>query len=131
MTGISGGGLTTFFTTAMDPRIKACLVSGYFNTFRDSVYSIYHCTDNFVQGILQWYEMPDMAGMIAPRHAYFVQGDADPIFPIAGFRQAVKKAREIYRVYGVPEHLKTETFHGVHEWKTANGISWLASTLRG
>lgn len=130
MIGISGGGLTTFFTTAIDTRIKACLVSGYFNTFRDSVYSIYHCTDNFVQGILQWYEMPDMVGMIAPRHAYFVQGDEDPIFPVKGFRQAVKKADEIYHLYGVRSRLGTEVFHGEHEWNGEKGVPWFAKALR-
>lgn len=131
MTGISGGGLTTFFTAAMDTRIKACLVSGYFNTFRDSVYSIYHCTDNFVPGILRWYEMPDMIGMIAPRYAFFEQGDKDPIFPIEGFRQAVKKAREIYKIYGVPERMGTEVFPGEHEWNGGKGVPWLAKALRG
>ena len=130
ITGISGGGLTAFFTMALDTRLKACLVSGYFNTFRDSVYSIYHCTDNFVPGILRWYEMPDMVGMIAPRHAYFMQGDADDIFPVEGFRRAVKKAREIYRVYGVPDRMASEVFRGVHEWKGQNGVAWLAAALR-
>jgi len=130
ITGISGGGLTTFFTMALDTRLKACLVSGYFNTFRDSVYSIYHCTDNFVPGILRWYEMPDMVGMIAPRRAYFMQGDEDDIFPIKGFKQAVKKAKEIYKVYGVPERMASEVFHGVHEWKGQKGVAWLAEALR-
>ena len=131
MTGISGGGLTTFFTTAIDTRIKSCLVSGYFNTFRDSVYSIYHCTDNFVPGILQWFEMPDMVGMIVPRRAYFMQGDEDPIFPIAGFKQAVRKADEIYDLYGVQSRMVAEVFHGKHEWKGEKGVPWLAEALRG
>ena len=38
--GISGGGMHTFFSTALDTRIKACVISGYYSTFRDSILAI-------------------------------------------------------------------------------------------
>jgi hypothetical protein len=129
MTGISGGGNTTFFTACLEPRLRAVLVSGYFNTFFGSVYSIYHCTDNFVPGILRWFEMPDLVGLIAPKHAFFKQGDKDPIFPLASFREAVKKAKEIYQVFGVPERMGTHVFPGEHEWNGTQGVPWLARVL--
>jgi dienelactone hydrolase len=46
--GISGGGTVTVFATALEPRIRAALVSGYLNTFRDSIGSLAHCIDNYV-----------------------------------------------------------------------------------
>ena len=46
--GISGGGTCTLFSAALEPRIKAAFVSGYMNTFRDSIGSIAHCMDNYV-----------------------------------------------------------------------------------
>ena len=61
--GISGGGTVTLFATALEPRIRAALVSGYLNTFRDSVGSLAHCIDNYVPGILNWAEMHDIAGL--------------------------------------------------------------------
>ena len=61
--GISGGGTVTLFSTALEPRIRAALVSGYLNTFRDSVGSLSHCIDNYVPGILNWAEMYDIAGL--------------------------------------------------------------------
>jgi len=130
MTGISGGGNTTFFTACLEPRLKAVLVSGYFNTFRDSVYSIYHCTDNFVPGILRWFEMPDLAGLIAPRYAFFKQGDRDPIFPLKGFEEATAKARSMYKVFGVPDRVGTHIFPGEHIWNGEKGIPWLSRVLR-
>ncbi len=130
MTGISGGGQITFFTAALETRLKAVCVSGYFNTFRGSVYSIYHCTDNFVPGVLRWFEMPDIAGLIAPRYAFFKQGDRDPIFPLKGFREAVAKAKEIYAAFGVPERMGTHVFPGEHEWNGTQGVPWLAKVLR-
>jgi dienelactone hydrolase len=65
--GISGGGTVTLFAAALDPRLRAVMVSGYLNTFRDSVGSLAHCIDNYVPGILNWAEMHDVAGLIAPR----------------------------------------------------------------
>ncbi|RDJ93443.1 acetylxylan esterase, partial [Lacticaseibacillus rhamnosus] len=41
--GISGGGTCTLFASALDTRIRAALVSGYLNTFRDSIMSLSHC----------------------------------------------------------------------------------------
>ncbi|HET6456676.1 MAG TPA: alpha/beta hydrolase family protein [Armatimonadota bacterium] len=130
MTGISGGGQVTFHTAALDPRIKAILVSGYFNTYRGSVYSIYHCTDNFIPGIIRWFEMPDLVGLIAPRAAFFEQGDKDPIFPVETFRFAVEKAQRIYKVFGVPERTGSAIFPGEHEWNGKEGIPWLVRMLR-
>ena len=46
--GISGGGMSTFFHASLDERIKACVISGYFSSFKDSVLSLSHCTCNFV-----------------------------------------------------------------------------------
>ena len=65
--GISGGGLTALFAAALDVRIAACVVSGYFNTFAGSILAVNHCIDNYVPGLLTFCEMPDLAALIAPR----------------------------------------------------------------
>ena len=80
--GISGGGTVTLFATALEPRIRAAMVSGYLNTFRDSIGSLAHCIDNYVPGILNWAEMHDVAGLIAPRPLFVESGEKDNIFPI-------------------------------------------------
>jgi dienelactone hydrolase len=131
MTGISGGGNTTFFTACLEPRIKAVLIAGYFNTFRDSVYSIYHCTDNFVPAVLRWFEMPDLVGLIAPRPLFVMQGDEDPIFPLKGFTEGVRKAMEIYKLHGAPKNLDTHIYPGEHEWNGEKAIPWFVRTLLG
>src|SRR5262249_18057370 len=41
--GISGGGTATLFAAALEPRLRVAMVSGYLNTFRDSVGSLAHC----------------------------------------------------------------------------------------
>lgn len=48
VTGISGGGKISLFSAALDTRIKVAVISGYFNTFRASIFSLSHCIDNYI-----------------------------------------------------------------------------------
>src|SRR5690625_5766073 len=62
--GISGGGLVAAFTSALDDRIKATVISGYTSTFKGSIMDRRHCLDNYVPGILQYTVMPELIGLI-------------------------------------------------------------------
>jgi hypothetical protein len=127
--GISGGGTITTFATALDPRIKAALVSGYLNTFRDSIFSISHCIDNYVPGILQWCEMYDIAGLIAPRPLFVESGDQDNIFPIAASRESFARVKRVYEVLGNGDLAEHEVFAGEHSFHGVAGLPFLAQHL--
>ena len=128
--GISGGGATSFFTAALDSRLKAAVVSGYFNTFRDSILSIPHCIDNYIPGILRYAEMYDLAGLIAPRSLFVETGTDDRIFPVEATRYAVGKAREIYRAMDAEDRLGFEVFEGTHQFHGVGAFEHLARTLQ-
>ncbi len=83
--GISGGGTCTLFSSAVEPRIRVAFVSGYLNTFRDSILSLAHCIDNYVPGILNWCEMYDVGGLIAPRPLLFCFASQDMLFSPAEY----------------------------------------------
>lgn len=127
--GISGGGLTALFTACCDRRVKACVVSGYFNTFSDSILSIDHCVDNYVPGLLTVAEMPDLAGLIAPRLLFAESGERDNIFPLAAFERAVAKAREIYAAFGASDHFDAEVFPGEHQFHGVGAFRFLQEKL--
>lgn len=127
--GISGGGLVSLFTAALDIRISACVVSSYFNTFAASVLSIDHCVDNYVPGLLLLCEMPDLAALVAPRALFAVSGDSDPIFPIDAFREAVEQAADIYRVFGRSDRFASEIFSGGHRFHGVGAFEFLAQQL--
>ena len=129
--GISGGGTVTVFSTALEPRIRVALVSGYLNTFRDSIGSLAHCIDNYVPGILNWAEMHDIAGLIAPRPLFVESGEKDNIFPIAASVESVKHVREIYSVFGAADRVEQEVFPGEHSFWGKRGIPFLARHLSG
>lgn len=128
--GISGGGTVTLFTTALDPRIRAALVSGYLNTFRDSVGSLAHCIDNYVPGILNWAEMHDIAGLIAPRPLFVESGEKDTIFPVAASVESFKHVLDIYSVFSAADRVEQEVFPGEHSFWGKRGIPFLAQNLR-
>ena len=129
--GISGGGTCTQFSAALDARIQAAFVSGYLNTFRDSIMSIAHCMDNYVPGILNWAESYDVAGLIAPRYLFSEGGDQDPIFPVAATKYSFGKVRNVYEVFGVPERAGQEIFAGVHSFHGNEGLPFMAKALNG
>jgi dienelactone hydrolase len=127
--GISGGGTCTTFSAALEPRIRAALISGYLNTFRDSVMSLSHCIDNYVPGILNWAEMYDIAGLIAPRPLAVESGEKDDIFPIAASRASFARVKKIYETFGAGDLVHHETFDAAHSFSGKQGLPFLARRL--
>jgi dienelactone hydrolase len=127
--GISGGGMHAFFSTALDPRIKACVISGYFCDWRHSILSIYHCSCNFVPGLLKLGELSDLAGLIAPRPCLVEHGIRDDIFPIESVRKTVAKAKCSWRLLGSESNLATDYFEGRHRINGPPAYEFLAKHL--
>jgi dienelactone hydrolase len=124
-TGLSGGGTVTLFTTALEPRITCAAVSGYFNTFRDSIMAIRHCACNYVPGILNYAEMVDVAGLIAPRPLLVESGRQDPIFPVSAAQRAYVELQTIYHTFNADDRTKAVLFDGEHAWYGVETYGWL------
>ena len=127
--GISGGGMLTFFSACLDERIRACVVSGYYCTFRDSILAMDHCPCNIVPGLHRFGEMYDLVGLIAPRPLLIEAGSRDPIFPIAAVKRSVERAREVYGVLGAPAYPETDYFEGRHQISGRRAYDFLAERL--
>jgi hypothetical protein len=127
--GISGGGTATLFAAALEPRLRVAMVSGYLNTFRDSVGSLAHCVDNYVPGILNWAEMHDIAGLIAPRPLFVESGEKDRIFPVHASIESFRTVREIYQVFGADDRIEQEVFPDEHAFWGKRGIPFVARQL--
>jgi len=128
--GISGGGTCTVFGAALEPRISAAFVSGYLNTFRDSILSLSHCIDNYVPGILQWCEQYDVAGLIAPRPLFCESGVKDNIFPLEAFKYSFGEVKKVYDVFGAADLLGSEIHNGAHVFWGKEGLPFLARQLK-
>ena len=127
--GLSGGGMVTLFTTALDERITCSVVSGYFNTFRDSIMAVRHCLCNFVPGLVRVAEMVDIAGLVAPRPLLIESGTLDPIFPTTAAQKAFKSLQQIYAVFDAVQNIDIDVFEGEHAWSGAKAYDWLEHWL--
>lgn len=128
--GLSGGGMHTFFSTSLDERIRACVISGYYSTFKNSILAMHHCECNFVPGLHQFGEMYDLIGLIAPRPVLIEAGTRDPIFPIEAVKQSVEIARNrVYTIFGCPEQIETDYFEGRHQISGDRAYDFLAKKL--
>jgi dienelactone hydrolase len=127
--GISGGGMHTLFSTCLDERIKACVISGYYSSFQDSILAMHHCPCNFIPGLHQFGEMYDLIGLIAPRPLLVEAGNYDPIFPIEAVKTSVDKAQAIYSLFGATGEIETDYFEGRHQISGHRAYDFLAEKL--
>jgi dienelactone hydrolase len=129
MMGISGGGTITLYTAALDHRVKAAVLSCSFCTFRHSIYSVSHCIDNYVPGILNWFEMSDIAGLIAPRYLFCEGGTDDTIFPEPGVRNALADVARVYAAMGAADRIDYTFFKAGHSFHGEVAFQRLAAWL--
>ncbi|MBQ9409107.1 MAG: acetylxylan esterase [Clostridia bacterium] len=94
--GNSGGGTTTLYATALDPRISAAMPSCAFSGFLPSIGAQRHCICNYIPGIMEEFDMAELAGLIAPRPLVIVSGRYDGIFPLESAKEQFEIARENY-----------------------------------
>lgn len=115
-TGISGGGMATFFLAAIDERVKASApVSGTFSTpgWIKHRLSAAHCDCQYPvnsYGLLY----SEIGALAAPRKQLLVNADADRGFPMSAFDEMVDKVREVYRLYNADGNLRTAVVSGGH-----------------
>jgi hypothetical protein len=127
--GISGGGMHALYSACLDVRIRACVVSGYFCDFALSILGMHHCPCNYVPGLGAIGDVADLAALVAPRPMLVESASRDEIFPRAGVESAVRRAHNIYRVFGAAGTLQTDCFEGRHEISGARAYDFLRRTL--
>ena len=127
--GLSGGGTHTFFSTCMDTRIKACVVSGYFSAWRESIHAMSHCFCNYVHGLGRFGEIYDLAGLIAPRPLLVEAATRDDIFPLHSVKRSVKRTRDVFDVFAARENVQTDFFEGRHEISGRKSYDFLTRHL--
>jgi hypothetical protein len=129
--GMSGGGMQTLWLAALDDRIRAAVVSGYFYGFHDAHLVLSHnCGCNFVPNLWATIDMGDLGALIAPRHLFIETGDKDHLNGrngLANVYPQVEIARSAYRTSGAESGLVHHVFDGGHEW---NGVLSLPFVLK-
>lgn len=124
--GISGGGLTALYASVIDERFSKTVISGYINTFRGSIFSMWHCPDNYIPDILRIGDIYDFASSLAPRKLLIESGTKDKLFPIETSREAHKQISKIYSLAGAENNLTVDVFDGKHSVSGRKSFDFLA-----
>lgn len=103
-TGNSGGGTATYYLACMDERITAAAPSCAVCTYEASIAAMPHCMCNHIPSIRKYFEMGDLACLIAPRKLVIAAGQCDEIFPIEGTRKTFAQIQRIYQAAGAAEN---------------------------
>ena len=118
--GNSGGGTATIYAAALDERIKGAIPSCAFCTYLDSIGNKHHCACNYVPGIATYFDMAELAGMIAPRPLVIVSGAEDGIFPLAGAQAEFARVKETYYAHSAcPDNAAHVIGDGGHRFYAA------------
>ena len=114
--GNSGGGTATYYTACLDERIKLAVPSCAVCTYKHSIAAMKHCVCNFVPNIANYFDMGDLAGLIAPRKLIVVNGKNDNIFPEPGVIESFEIIKSMYAAAGVPDNCALVTGNGGHRF---------------
>ena len=114
--GNSGGGTATYYAACLDERIKLAVPSCAVCTYKHSIAAMKHCVCNFVPNIANYFDMGDLAGLIAPRKLIVVNGKEDNIFPEPGVIESYEIIKDMYKAAGVPDYCALVTGNGGHRF---------------
>jgi len=95
--GVSTGGALSMFVSAIDNRISATYVQGYFGSYRTTFGTrANHCVCNNIAGILKIVDLGDICLLIVPRSLTIINGEEDTFYWQDAEREfsVIKKAYE-------------------------------------
>ena len=110
--GTSGGGTATYYSACYDARIKMAVPTCAVSTYRDSIGDTWHCTCNYIPSIAKYFDMGELATLIAPRKLLVCVGEIDPIFPLSGSKEVYSVIEKIYAKEGAEKNCKFVVYPG-------------------
>ncbi|MCX8053941.1 MAG: acetylxylan esterase, partial [Armatimonadetes bacterium] len=128
--GFSFGGTMAMWASALDKRIKVTCISGYlceFETF--AIAKGNFCGSQFVPALRRYFDIPDIAALIAPKPLLIESGIHDEEFKIESARRAYERLRKAYEAYEAPERLAHDIFDGGHKFHGEVAYEWFDKWL--
>ena len=133
--GHSMGSTHTWLVGPWEPRLK-CLVGNCCLPTYAAIHRMHllHCFPNFIPGLFQYGDTPDVAALIAPRPLHLNFGEADSGSPIQEVREGVQRIAAAYQAAGAPDNFSsfiepaTEHVLSPEMWRRTR--DWLAKHLK-
>ena len=102
----SYGGRMTMWLSIFDNRVRACVASGCMNTFRERSLKLSSCAIQYLPGLLQYGDVPELFSLIAPRPMQLQAGEADPLISPEDRDDMEAKVRRAYRLSGAESNFE-------------------------
>jgi dienelactone hydrolase len=127
--GLSCGGRMTMLTAAVEPRIKAAVVSGALNLMQERVSNPYSCGAQIIPGLLKYGDTPEIASLIAPRPCLWEAGSRDALADPRFAAEAIARIRRAYAALEAQDRLQVDRFEGGHVWNGKMAYPFLEKWL--
>ncbi len=128
--GLSYGGRMTMLAAAVEPRIRVAVISGALNVMQERIGLRYSCGAQVIPGLLEFGDVPEIAGLIAPRPALWEVGQRDGLMVKDWIPEAWERILRVYRALGAEEQLLRDSFDGAHRWNGVKATPLLARILK-
>jgi dienelactone hydrolase len=128
--GISMGGYRSLYLAALDDRIAAACVAGFFSTVKPMLraHLDIHSWVHFLPTLHRYLDLPDVLSLAAPRAVLVQQCARDRLFPEAGMKEAVGKTASAYEKAGAKDRFVGRFYDVPHRFTRAmqdDAFAWL------
>lgn len=136
ITGRSGGGVYSWWGTAIDDRIQVAVPVAGITDLRNQVIDgcvEEHCDCMYMVNTHQW-DYPKIAALVAPRPLLISNSDQDPMFPIDGVFRTYQEVRAVYEQLDALPQIALNTVSGGHkdiQSLRIHAFSWFNRHLQG
>jgi dienelactone hydrolase len=127
--GLSYGGRLTMLTTALEPRIRAAVISGALNVMQERIAGHYSCGAQVIPRLLEFGDVPEIGALIAPRLAIWEVGSRDGLIAPKWADEALRRMRIAYKALGASDRLLVDRFEGGHRWNGTLAVPQLEKAL--
>lgn len=133
--GHSMGSTHTWLVGPWEPRLK-CLVGNCCLPTYEAIHrnNLLHCFPNFIPGLFQYGDTPDVAALIAPRPLHLNFGEHDRGSPIDGVRRGLQRIARAYESRhaenNFSHYIEEDTGHVLSEEMWRKTKDWFAIHLR-
>jgi cephalosporin-C deacetylase-like acetyl esterase len=140
--GLSKGGHYTLYTAGLEKRLRAVVVSGWFNdrtkklthakseAIPNPFITRIHRSEYYLTDLLARFGDAELAWMIAPRPLMIEAGTKDNSVNIDFAREEFQRVREVYGRLGAGDRAEFAAFEGPHQIDGARSFPFLDKWLR-
>jgi dienelactone hydrolase len=133
--GLSMGGYRSFMLSVLEPRIKVGVDCGWMSMFARQIER--HVINTMgltfmIPGMYRYFDMPDLAALVAPRALMVIMGSRDGLFPLEAMKGAFTKIERCYQKAGAPQRQRCLMFDTPHQFNSemqAQAWEWIAKNI--